>query len=352
MRKVIKQVVGIDVAQKELVVTLGKMQDDLVINLTAYNLFKNTSKGFEALIVWTKKLTDAQVDLRFVMESTGIYHEKFAYFLVEQGFNISIILPNKISSYMRTLDVKTVTDKTASQAIAQFGLERKLDNWSRPNPILKSLKQLTRERDQLVDERSVIKNQIHAEKSEAEPNSSSLIRMDKRIKMLNKQEIEIKKEINDLINSDAKLKEYIECATTIPGIGTLTAAIIFAETNGFELIRSKRQLTSFAGLDVKEKQSGTSVKGKPRISKKGNRHLRKAMHLPALTAIRRDENYKILFARLVAKHGIKMKAVTAVQRKLLELTYILYKNKTTYDKAYKVKEDNPIIELPSNEAVL
>ena len=126
MRKVIKQVVGIDVAQKELVVTLWKMQDDLVINLTAYNLFKNTSKGFEALIVWTKKLTDAQVDLRFVMESTGIYHEKFAYFLVEQGFNISIILPNKISSYMRTLDVKTVTDKTASQAIAQFGLERKL----------------------------------------------------------------------------------------------------------------------------------------------------------------------------------------------------------------------------------
>jgi transposase len=59
-----------------------------------------------------------------------------------------------------------------------------------------------------------------------------------------------------------------------------------AETNGFELIRNKRQLTSYVGLDVKEKQSGTSVKGKPRISKSGNRHLRKAMHLLGLTAVR------------------------------------------------------------------
>lgn len=54
------------------------------------------------------------------------------------------------------------------------------------------------------------------------------------------------------------------------------------------------------------------------------------MHLPALSAIRHDEKYKALFARLVSKHGIKMKAVTAVQRKLLELIYVLHKNKTTY----------------------
>jgi transposase len=107
--------------------------------------------------------------------------------------------------------------------------------------------------------------------------------------------------------------------------------IILAETNGFELIRNKKQLTSYAGLDVKEKQSGTSVKGKTKISKRGNRQLRKAMHFPALVAIRHDEHYKELFARLVSRHGIKMKAATAVQRKLLELTYILFKNQTVYD---------------------
>mgnify|MGYP003435188725 CR=1 FL=1 len=358
MKKVIKQVVGIDVAQKELVVTFGKLEEDLAINLVAYHVFKNTEKGFDQLILWAKKLLDDAAELRFVMESTGIYHEKFAYYMEEKGYNISVVLPNKISSYIRTLDLKTITDKTASQAIAQFGLERKLENWKRPKPILKRIKQLTRERDQLVDERSAVKNQIHAEKTEAEPVESSLKRMQQRIKMLNKQELEIKTEINLLIAKDQELKNDIERVQTIPGIGALTAAIVYAETNGFELIRNKRQLTSFAGLDIKEKQSGTSVKGKPRISKRGNKHLRKAMHLPALVAVRHDERYKGLFARLVAKHGIKMKAITAVQRKLLELIFTLHKNKTTYNalnqegNEFKVKEDNPEIELPSNEAVL
>ena len=106
------------------------------------------------------------------------------------------------------------------------------------------------------------------------------------------------------------------------------------ETNGFDLIRNKRQLTSYAGLDVREKQSGTSVKGKPSISKKGNKHLRKAMHLPALTAIRHDQRCKTIFIRLVSKHGIKMKAVVAVQRKLLEMTYTIFITRKAYDKEY------------------
>ena len=127
---------------------------------------------------------------------------------------------------------------------------------------------------------------------------------------------------------------------TLPGVGLLTAAIVLAETNGFELIRNKKQLTSYAGLDVREKQSGTSVKGKPRISKKGNKHLRKAMHLPALAAIRCDERYKTIFTRLVSKHGIKMKATVAIQRKLLELIFTLFKSTQPYDKNYLAKYDN------------
>ena len=91
------------------------------------------------------------------------------------------------------------------------------------------------------------------------------------------------------------------------------------------------------GIDVKEKQSGTSVKAKPKISKKGNRNLRKAVHLPALTAVKWNENFKNIYARLVSKHGIKMKALVAIQRKLLELIYILFKNNTVYDKDYEVK---------------
>ena len=152
--------------------------------------------------------------------------------------------------------------------------------------------------------------------------------------LLDKQIAQILQEVKELINTEVEVKEIVLLICTIPGIGLLTAAIILGETNGFELIRNKSQLTSYAGLDVKEKQSGTSVKGKPRISKKGNRHLRKAMHLPALAAIRHNERYKAIFVRLVSKHGIKLKAVVAVQRKLLEMTFTIFKTKTKFDKEF------------------
>lgn len=334
--EVLKQVVGIDVAQKELVVSFGKMNSDFSVEIYAHKIFKNTENGMNELQKWIKKITIADKPLLFVMEATGVYHEKFAYFLDDNEYKLSIVPPNKISNYMRTLDVKTVTDKSCSEAITRFGLERKLTEWNRPNKIYKSLKQLTRERDQIVEARVVVKNQLHAENSEAFPVKSTIKRCQEHIKFLNKQEAQIKKEIEE--TKDQEIKDKIQKITTIPGVGVLTATVILAETNGFELIKNKKQLTSYAGLDVKEKQSGTSVKGKPKISKKGNRSIRKAMHLPALTAIRHDENYKNIFVRIVSKSGIKMKGVVAVQRKLLELVYVIYKNDTTYDKEYEKKK--------------
>jgi transposase len=332
--KILKQVLGSDVAQKELVVSLGRLLGDLTIEIYASKVFPNTPKGFALLLSWVKKLTDPSIAVRFIMEATGVYHESLAYFLTEQSEEVSIVLPNKISNYFRTLEVKTITDHTASETITRFGLERKLHRWKRPDPILKRLRQLTRERDQIVEERTMVKNQRHAEMAEAEPNETTVKRIDKRIVFLDKQEKEIKEEITLLAKKDQRVSSTVQLLTSIPGVGLLTAVTVLAETNGFELILNKRQLTSYAGLDVREKQSGTSVKGKPKISKRGNRYLRKAMHLPALAAIRSNERFKAVFARLVGRHGIKMKAAVAVQRKLLELMYILYKTNTSFDKDF------------------
>ncbi|MFN7492230.1 MAG: IS110 family transposase [Cyclobacteriaceae bacterium] len=340
MKTIVKQVLGIDVAQKELVVCLGRMYDDWASELYSHRTFTNSVNGFETMLVWVKKLTVENVPVRFVMEATGVYHEQLAYYLEEKGYAVSIVLPNKISNYFKSLDVKTVTDKTASDAIAQFGLERKLDDWKRPKEIFRYMKQLTRERDQVVDERTVAKNQLHAEETQAYPNKKSVARIKARIKLLNKQVAEIKSEIASLIKEEVEVNSSVERICSIPGVGLLTAATVLAETNGFELIRNKRQLASYAGFDVQEKQSGTSVKGKPRISKKGNKHLRKAMHLPALSAIRHEERFKTVFVRLVSKHGVKMKAAVAVQRKLLEMIYTIYKSNTVFEKDYLI---NPAV---------
>jgi transposase len=331
---ILKQVAGIDVAQKELVVSLGRLNHELTLEIFDYKVFTNNQKGFKELTKWAEKQVKNDVKIRYVMEATGVYHESLAYCLTDNGLEVSIVLPNKISNFFRTLDVNTITDKTASEAITRFGLERKLEVWQKPKKIFRDLKQLTRERDQLIADRTVLKNQLHAEKAEAFPNLSSINRVNKRIKLIDQQDLEIKAEIAAIVKKDSELVNKINMITTIPGVGKLTAVIVLAETNGFELIKNKRQLVSYSGLDVKLKDSGTSVKGRPRISKKGNRHLRKAMYMPALSAMKYNEQHKALFVRLVSKHGVKMKAAVAVQRKILELIYSIFKSDKSFDENY------------------
>lgn len=339
--KILKQIAGIDVSQKELVVSVGHLKEDLTQEINGYKVFANTQRGFAELVEWVKKKTHAEVSIRFVMEATGVYHESLAYYLSEHNQQVSIVMPAKISNYQKTLEIKTITDKTASQVITIFGLDRSLATWQKPKKIYRDIRHVTRERGQLIEERTALKNQLHAEQSEAFADERSIVRIQQRINLVNRQEKEIMKEISEFINQDEQVKKLAMLMVSIPGIGLLTAAIILSETNGFDLIRNKKQLTSYTGLDVKQKESGTSVKGKPKISKKGNRYLRKAMHFPALTAIKNDERFKGIYARLVQKHGIKMKAAVAVQRKLLEMTYTICKTNKLYDKDYlKPMEDN------------
>jgi transposase len=336
--KILKQCLGVDTSQKELVVGLGRMRKDLSTEIYSRRVFRNKETGFKALHKWLQKNIDPSVGCRIVMEATGVYHQKFAHFMLDEGYEISIVLPNKISNYMRTLNVKTITDKTCGDAIAQFGLERKLENWSKPDPTYNQLQQLTRERDQIVDERTTTKNRLHAEESEMFPNKGSVKRMKALIRFLDKQEKEIKTEISQHLRENKAIKEKVDQICTIPGVGVLTAVIILAETRGFELIRNKKQLTSYAGMDIIEKQSGTSIKGKAKLSKKGNRHIRKALYLPSLTAVQHNPIHKEVYIRLVQKHGIKKKGLVAIQRKMLELAYILFKNDMVYDKEYEKKK--------------
>jgi hypothetical protein len=204
--------------------------------------------------------------------------------------------------------------------------------------VYKELKQLTRERDQLLVEATQINNQKHAEESGAWPNKQSIKRMNKRLRIIEQQINEVEDEIKNLLNSDEELKEKVRKLSTIKGVGIMTIAVIIAETDGFNLVRNRKQLSSYAGLDVIEKQSGISIRGKRRISKKGNKYIRKSLYLPALAAIRCNKPMKRMYERLVSKHGIKMKAVVAVMRKLLELSYILWKKNEEFDENYQEKK--------------
>ena len=109
---------------------------------------------------------------------------------------------------------------------------------------------------------------------------------------------------------------------------------VIAETNGFALIQSRNQLTSYAGFDIKDNQSGT-VEGKSRISKRGNTRIRAILYMPAVQCQRRSKHLKDAYERIVAKHpDKKMIAVTAMQRRLLLLIYAIWKSNKAYSEDY------------------
>ena len=216
-----------------------------------------------------------------------------------------------------------------------MGIERDLFQWQPVSTKMRILKQLTRDRVSILREQTVISNKTHALNHSFEPNKGVIKRMNQRLKLLAKQLKEVEKEINEAIKADEFLTDKITKICKVKGLGLVTVATVIAETNGFLLFTSRGQLVSYAGYDVVEKQSGTSVKGKPRISKKGNTYIRRALYFPAITMVKHEPQFKQLFDRVLERSAIKMKGYVAVQRKALILIYTLFKNNTAYDSNYQ-----------------
>jgi transposase len=338
METPIKQTAGIDCGMQELVVSFGLLvsNGNFIYRLT--KSFVNNINGFKQLLQWINEISSKETTVLYVMEATGVYHEKLAYYLIASNCRVSIVLPNKVNAFAKTCTSKKQDDSQASKVLAEFGCVKQLDEWQPPHPLFAALKQLTREKHQLQQELTIIKNQLHAEQTKAITASAGIKRMKARCRLIEKQIAEIEKEIIDTLNQDAVVKEKIDKVCTIPGVGLQTAVTVIAETNGFNLIRNSRQLVSYAGLDVVQKQSGTSVRGKAHISKKGNPHLRHCLHLPSFTAVKYNIPMQQLHHRIVEKQAIKMKGYVAVQRKMLMLIYTLWKNNETYNPSIKFLE--------------
>ncbi len=332
---ILKQIVGIDVSMDTIEVRFGTTdtnQDQQIFNSIIFN---NSKLDFKKLIQWTNKnIISKDIPLFFVMEATGVYYENLAYFLFLNKYNVAVILPNKISNYAKSLQSKSKTDSIDAASITSFGLARKLNLWKPPTPIIKSIKSLCREYYSLKANITEVKNQLHAKNHSHKPDKLTINRKTKLINLLTKQSREIETQLKSIIQQDKDLSEKIDRIIKIKGLGFISVVTTVAETNAFQLITNQKQLASYAGLDVVFNDSGIK-KGKTSISKKGNKFLRKAVFMPALSAVRHNHKMKELYKRLVSKGKNKKLALIAVARKLLLLIYSLWKNNTEYIPNYK-----------------
>jgi transposase len=337
--KVIKQNIGIDLSKDDFKVCFYQLKADYQKRIKASRTFTNTLAGFKAFVQWIMKHSASEVEVYITVEATGIYYEQLVYFLHDQqAYSISVVLPNKSKAFAKSLNIKTKTDKVDAKLLGQMGLERNLKQWTPLSDNFRTIKQFTRERVSLLEEKVALMNKLHARRHAYESATEVIKRLNKRLQLVNRQIKQVEQQIQQAVAQDPALKERIDKVCQVKGLGLITVSTIVAETNGFELFTSRSQLASYAGYDVVQRQSGSSINGKTRISKKGNRYIRRALHCPALTVVRYEPHFAQLYQRVFERTAIKMKGLVAVQRKLLLLTYTLFKNNVDYDPSFAEKQ--------------
>lgn len=328
-----RSVVGIDISKDDFHVCLKQAGDRVVIKGT--RSFENNTTGFCALLEWCKKKVKEESSLLFVMEATGVYHEDLNYFLYEHGMSVSVVLANKIKHFAKSMNIKTKTDKSDAGMIADFGLERKPGLWKPMTPDYILLRQLCREYLSLKKDLVRCKNQRHG-LEHAHNTDSFLMNLKEEHMIFLEQSIQsIESRVNTLSTVDKDLDERIKKLESIPGIRRMTIIILLCETNGFNLFHGIRQLVSYAGLDISERQSGKN-KGKSSISKKGNTYIRQCLYMPAISACRFNKPINALYGRILEKNPtIKRKGIVAGMRKLLILVFVLWTKNQSYQGDYQ-----------------
>jgi transposase len=324
-----KQCIAVDISNESFTACAGLRQDDDTLKFSARKKFTNDRTGHNQLMRWRRSIADNDIPTVFLMEATGVYHERLAYYLHNLEQTVHVVLPNKSKHYFKSLNVKTKTDSLDARILAQFGLEREHSIWTPPSPVMLELRGLSRYRMQLQDQRTALSNILHS-KNRAYGTTALVKKSNERLIRITEQEIKkVGDEMEKLIQSDPELEQRVKKICTIQGVAIQTVLGLIAETDGFTLFHSTKQLTSYSGYDVVHEESGT-IKRKTRISKKGNSYIRRIMYMPAMSASQHVPEFKALRQRILDKTKIPMKAQVAIQRKLLILIYTLWKNGTEY----------------------
>ena len=290
--------------------------------------FANTSSGHRQLIAW---LLRWRVPVRVSLEATGIYSLDVAMALeAAEGIAVAVLNPRRFHQFAETLR-RSKTDAADAVALAEYSLRMPFVAWVRPSGTALELRAISRHMATLSEEQARLKNRLHAAGGSA--GTPRCVREDLRrsIAGVEKRLLRLRREALAVVAKDAGLKEKFQHLVGITGIGEVSAVHLLGELAGLDPEMTVRQWVALSGLDPVHQVSGTSVQKRTRISRRGNRHLRRALYMPALSAARFDPYLKAFYTSLQARHKTKLQALIAVARKLLHAILGIFKTATPYD---------------------
>jgi len=306
--------IGIDVSKKDLSVFDGK-KDLIFINQEGLKSFKKYLK---------KKVNFS--DLVIIFEPTGIYSLYLKEFCAENSIKAYIVNPKKSHNFTRALGKRSKTDKIDARTLYQF--HKLIDAKDIKVPqIDQEAKALA---SYLVSYEFALKQRVSLSHHLESLRDKRLIDlMKKDLKRAKKLEDKIFNDIKEYLGKNQNLKEDYQRLSTIPGIGEKAAIALLTLFKTYQGT-NRAQITALAGLDPVKRESGTSVKGKVKISKNGKWIYRKILYLPALCATVHHQKIRVFYQRLLAHHKPKKLAIIASMRKILLIAHAMYRDKTEY----------------------
>jgi len=323
--------IGIDVSKAKLDCSLLL---DVASSKRRAKTVANSQAGFNELLAWCVKQHASPYELHAILEGTGVYHEPAALALADAGVTVSIANPAQVKDFGRSLGVRTKTDGVDSLVLARYGALLKPRPWTPPAQEARVLQALLSRREAIAQDLQRERNRL--EKAEA-TETPPLIRQSLLDSMafLEQQLAKLQQDIDDHINKHPKLKADRELLVSIPAVGPQVGNHLLAVMHNHHF-QSAEQLAAYLGLVPIERQSGSSILGRPRLSKAGPARIRAILYMAAIVGTQHNPHIKALYQRLQERGKTKMSALGAAMRKLVHLCFGVLKTRQPYQSNYAI----------------
>ncbi len=320
---------GMDVAKAKLDCCL--LLDDTSGKRKA-KVISNNKSGIADLLTWIGKQQIAPNALHVVMEGTGVYHEQAALALADAGVTVSIVNPAQVKDFGRGLAIRTKTDGVDSFVLARYGALLKPAAWIPPAPEARILQALIARRDAIAQDLQRERNR--REKADVTDTPARIQQsISDSIEFMSGQLAQLQHDIDQHIDHHPGLKEDLSLLQSIPAVGPQVGNNLLAVMHSHNF-GSAEQLAAYLGLVPVERQSGSSVLGRARLSKAGPARIRAVLYMAAIVAKRCNPHVKTVYERLLARGKSKMSALGAAMRKLVHLCYGVLKTRQPYRHDY------------------
>jgi len=312
-----KEIYGIDIS---------KCTFDVYSHESGHCQFKNDEKGFMAFI---KTLDKSSL---VVMEATGYYHYRLAQYLYKKGIAVSVVNPLSVKRFIQMKLAKVKTDKSDAKAIFEYGQINDVPLYTALTDVQSECLQLFRLLDNYLKKRTATKNKLHGEETLGIPSKFVYRSLKRDLKHLNKEVTALEERLLELVKQEQQ--HQLTLLKSIPGMGVKTALFLIVLTDGFSKFETASQLCSYVGITPTIKESGSSVRGRSRISKVGNKKLRNLLFLCAFSACKHNKACREIYERIVSKGKSKKLALIAVANKLLRQAFAIAKSGRPYDENF------------------